>query len=209
EDVVVRRVAGAAILDVQRPAPAGSDQDGVVLDNVVLRRSAPVGLIERNAAGEAVVKQVVDDGGVLHAVAVDAGAAAGAIVVDDVLLNERSGDDAVAALADVAVHVDAGRGVAVECVAADGRIIAAIGVVDAVLAVVVRRVVLDHIVVAEGEKDASRRAVVDRAVLHGDIVRVARVDAVFARAGHFEAVNGPVIDVVVVVLDFQDAVVLV
>ena len=71
--------------------------------------------------------------GVLHAVAVDAGAAAAAVVVDDVVLDERAGDDAVAALADVAVHVDAVARGCPRRVAADDRAVAAVGDVDAVL----------------------------------------------------------------------------
>src|SRR5439155_726258 len=84
QDVVEDDVARTGILDVQRPARVGGEHNGVVGNDVIFRAAGGVDLVEGDAAGVVVVQQVVLDARILHAVAVDAGAAAGPIVVDDV-----------------------------------------------------------------------------------------------------------------------------
>ena len=74
--------------------------------------SAAFDHVERDAAGMVVVEQVVFNDRILEAVAVDAGAAVGPVVVNDVAGDHRAGHDAAAALADVAVEVNAVLGVA-------------------------------------------------------------------------------------------------
>ena len=71
-----------------------------------------------------VVEEVVPDDAVGHPVHVDPGAAAGAVPVDHVLLDEGAGDETVAALAQVAVHVDAVGVVVVDDVPPDDRPVA-------------------------------------------------------------------------------------
>src|SRR5207245_5495622 len=192
-DVTEHRVAGRAVLDVEGPAGVGGHDDSVVGDEVVLRPVGSVDLVQGDAAGVVVVEHVVLDDGVLHAVAIDAGAAAGAVVVDDVANDHRAGDDAAAALAHVAVEVDAAIGVAEDDVVADGRRDGAIGHVDAVLALrVAGGVVLDVEVVAEAAEDAPV------AVLVGDVVGDRHVvigdgaDAGARHAADGEAVDGDV-----------------
>src|SRR5262249_46290765 len=155
-DVVEDDLARGAVLDVQTPAAVAGENDRVVDDHVVVGRLGSVDLVERNAAGMLVIDQVVAENGVLHAVAVDSGAAVrGRVVVDDVVLDQGPGDDAGAALADVAIHMDAAAGVAEDRVAAHGRVDAAIAHVDAVLLHrVAAGVVFDEDVVGEAGEDA-------------------------------------------------------
>src|SRR6185436_2325689 len=94
-----------------------------------------------------------------------------AVVVDDIPLDERIADDAVAAFGAVAVHVDAAPAVAPEHIAADHRAIAAVADVDAVLLDAARRdVVLDQHVVAEAGEDSEHAALIDRVVAHGHVL---------------------------------------
>ena len=100
KNVVEDRVVGAAVLDVERPAAVRLPDDRVVDHDIARGTAAAVDLVERDAAGVVVVEQIVLDARVLHAVHVDAAAAADAVVVDRVAAHERVGDDAVAALAE-------------------------------------------------------------------------------------------------------------
>src|SRR5438046_2843288 len=95
-----RSSVGARIIHA---TPVGGDDDGVVDDQVVDCGLGGVGLIEGDAARVLEIDEVVLKQRALYAVAVDGGGAGRAVVVDDVPLDERAGDDAGAALADVAV----------------------------------------------------------------------------------------------------------
>ena len=64
------------LLDIECPAGVGGLVDRVVDDDVAGRRPATVDAVQRNAAGVVVVEQIVFDARVLHAVHVDAAAAA-------------------------------------------------------------------------------------------------------------------------------------
>ena len=175
EDVVENRVAGRAAADVHRPAAVGLRDERVVDDDVVLRAGGAVDLVETDAARVIVVEEIVADHAVGHAVHVDSRPAAGAVAVDDVVLDQRIRDQAVAALALVAVHVDAVGVVVVHEVVADDRAVAAVRDVDAVLGNrVVGLVVLDREVVGEAGEDAPAAVVAGRAVAHGDEVRRGR-----------------------------------
>src|SRR4029453_13652142 len=113
--------------------PVRCDDDRVVEHTIAARGSAAVDLIQRDAAGVILVHEIVADQRILPAVHVDARTAGDAVVVDDVPLDQRIADDAVAAFGAVAVHVDAALVVAPQDIAADDRAIAAVADVDAVL----------------------------------------------------------------------------
>src|SRR5262249_3076165 len=87
EDVVKDNVAGATVLDVDAPAGIGSLDNRVVFDDIVLGAIGGVLREESNVAGVVVVEQVVVDDRTLPAVAVDARAAASAVIVNDVVLD--------------------------------------------------------------------------------------------------------------------------
>ena len=88
-----------------------------------------------------VVDQVVLDARVLHTIHIDAAAAAegvvrairNRVVVDAISSDERTGDDAVSALAQIAVHVDSATVVIENRVIPNHWPIAAVGNVDSVL----------------------------------------------------------------------------
>src|SRR4029077_18842516 len=107
--------------------------DRVIDDAVVRRPSCAVDAVERDPACVVVVEQIVGKDRILDAVAVDAGAAPAAIAVDDVVLDPGAGDDSVAPLAQIAVHVDTTLPVAPGDIAADDRAVSTIADVDPVL----------------------------------------------------------------------------
>jgi hypothetical protein len=76
QNVVAQRIARAAVANVNRPAAVGRLIDRVVDNDVASRPSAAIDAVERDAAGVIVVQQIVLDARVLHAVHVDAAAAA-------------------------------------------------------------------------------------------------------------------------------------
>src|SRR5207245_11339655 len=108
KDVVKKRIAGAGILDVDGPAGVRCHQDRVVNHEVVDGPGRGVDVVERNAAGMVVVQEIVLNDGRLEAVAIDARGAAGTVVVNDVVFDQGAGNESGAALAQVAVHVNAG-----------------------------------------------------------------------------------------------------
>jgi hypothetical protein len=140
QDVVADSIIRAAVLNVERPAGVGSHVDRVVDDDVVRRTGAPIDTVQRNAAGVIVVQQVVFDARILHAIHIDAAAAAGLtlrvdlrVVVDDVSTDDGVRNDSVAAEAGIAVHVDAVATVVENGIVADHWPITAVGNVNAVL----------------------------------------------------------------------------
>src|SRR5262249_37627364 len=101
-----------------------------------------------------------------------------AVVVDDVVLDQRAGDDTIPAVAEVAVHVNAGLRITKDGIAADYRAVAAVGDIDAVLGDrATDDVVLDQRVVGETGEDAPGRGGIDGVVLDGDVVVGHRPDA--------------------------------
>ncbi len=140
------------MLIAQRPSLART----IVLLRTWFRaeQAPPSMLVERDAAGVAAVDQVVADDRIGDAVHVDAAAAGLAVLVDDVVLDQRAGDDPIVTLREIAVHVDAVGIVVMTDVAADHRPVAAVAMVDPVLLHrTVGLVVLDHDVVAEVRED--------------------------------------------------------
>ena len=88
QHVVEDAVVGRVVLDVHRPARVVGLQDGVVDHQVAAGAAAAVDAVEADARGVVLVEEVVADDRVLDAVAVDPRAAAEAVVVDDVVLDE-------------------------------------------------------------------------------------------------------------------------
>jgi hypothetical protein len=136
------------------------------------------------------VEQVVAEDRVLHAVAVDAGAARHAVVEDDVVLDQGARDDAVAALAQVSVHVDAVGVVAPHHVAADDGPVAAVRDIDPVLGLRAgHHVVLDQEVVAEASENAPAAVEVAGIAADDHVMVQDRADAGARNAGHGEALD--------------------
>ena len=136
------------------------------------------------------VEEIVAEDRALHAVAVDAGAAAEPVVVDRVGLDEGARDDAVTALAHVAVHVDAAGVIAPHDVAADHGPVAAVADVDPVLGLGARHhVVLDQEVVAEAGEDAPASVGVARVATDDDVMIQDRADAGARDSRHREALD--------------------
>src|ERR1700730_10770675 len=101
------RLALGGRRDIDAPSGARSHDYRVVVDLVATRPFRAVDRVERDAAGVVVVQQIVSKGAVADSVAVDARAAARAVLIDSVLFHNRKGDDAVARrLGPVAIHVD-------------------------------------------------------------------------------------------------------
>ena len=124
---------------------------------------------QRDAGRVRVVDQVVPEDRVLDAVAIDRGPAAESVVVDDVVLDQGVGNDAVAARADIPVHVDAAGAVPPARVPANDGIVAAVREIDPVLGYRARRdVVLDQDVLAEAGEDSPAPVLVARVVLNDD-----------------------------------------
>src|SRR5438132_12808736 len=90
-------------------------------------------MIKTDAAGMVAVEQIVLDEGILQPVAIDGRAAGYAIVVDRVVGDDGVGDQAVPALAGVAVEMNAIGIVAENGIADHTHMIIAVGDIDAVL----------------------------------------------------------------------------
>src|SRR5262249_41161856 len=103
--------------------------DGVVDDDVARARPAGSYLVQGNAEALVAVDQIVADGRVLDPVAVDAVLA---VVVNLVVLDQGIGHQALAAFADVAIHVDADEVIVVNDAAAHDSAVDSARQVDAV-----------------------------------------------------------------------------
>src|SRR5439155_536265 len=115
--------------------------DGVVDDEVVVRRLGAVSLEKREAPAGRVVDDVVPGHPVDRAVEVDGRRALA--VLDGVTFDAPVRDQAVAPRADVRVDLDAVRAGVRDLVPQDGRVVGRVRDVDAVLAAGVDDVVLD------------------------------------------------------------------
>src|SRR6185503_16191141 len=97
------------------------------------------------------------------------------------------------------------REVVMELVANDRREVAAVALINPVLAVRVRFVVLNQRVITERQKYSREPAVVGLTVLHGYEIRIAQIDAVTLSAREFESVDHPVPDRRAEVLNLDQA----
>src|SRR5207302_1116375 len=155
-----------------------------------------------------VIKQIVSKDTVAHAIAVDPRASADAVLKNDVLFNYRKRDDAIAwSLCAVAIHVNTGGVVVMRSVASYCWEVAAVTVIDAVLAVECRFVVLNQGMIAEREKYSRKRGAVGIAILNGDEISYSNVETITRRVCRFEPVDNPIAYDVPEQLDFDVAVV--
>src|SRR5690349_16844644 len=95
KNIVEESIARSAVLKIDNRAAIGGVDNGVVHNEVVRRSAAAVIAEQRNAGRVIVVKQVVAEDRILHAVGVDGSAAAIAVVVNNVVFDDGARDDAV------------------------------------------------------------------------------------------------------------------
>src|SRR6185295_14733059 len=133
-------------------------------------------------------------------------AAACAVFPDDIFLDYGERDDTIARRkVSIAVHVKPGCEVVMKLVANDRREVAAVALINAVLAVRVRFVVLNHRVITEREKNSGEPAVVSLAVLNRYEIRIPQINAVALCARAFQSINHPVPDRRAEVLNLDQA----
>src|SRR4051812_14463805 len=105
----------------------------------------------------------------MHAITVDPRGTGAPIVIDDVLLDQRLSDESVAALAQVAVDVNARQPIAPHAVGADDRPDATVGHVDPMLfSAAAGHVVLDQQIVAVTAEDPPGAVTVAHVVANHD-----------------------------------------
>src|SRR5207253_1024025 len=92
------------------------------------------------------------------------------IVVDDVILNQRSRNQPASSLREVSVHVQTYRIVVMQAIASNGGVVAAVRDIDAMLGLAgIAFVVLKEGVVGEVGKDAPGGIVAIDPVFDGDV----------------------------------------
>ncbi len=173
EDVVQDCVSSAPVHDVDSPAAVSGDEDCVVDDQVVLRRFGSVDAVEGDAIGVIVVDQVVLKARALHAVGIDARSAAAGVVVNDVLLHQRLGNDPIPAHAGIAVHMNTAAVVSPHGVPANDRAIAAVGDVNSVLGFAAGKSVgFDKQIVGEAAEKSPRAGAINAVAANRDALVV-------------------------------------